>query len=76
VKSRAIAEATEQLEDSFKSLLSKAEAKVKITNQKVSTKLEHGSPDEKIVESAKLGFDIIVIGSRGAPALPCPDTTC
>jgi nucleotide-binding universal stress UspA family protein len=66
VKSQAIADATKQLEESFKSLLNKAEVKVKRINQKVSTKLENGSPDEKIVETAKQGFDIIVMGSRGA----------
>ena len=65
VKSEAIADATKQLEDSFKGTLIKAEVKVKKTNQKVSTKLEHGNPDEIIVETAKMGFDIIVMGSRG-----------
>jgi nucleotide-binding universal stress UspA family protein len=66
VKSEAIADATTQLENSFRGVLSKAEKKVKKTNLKVSTKLEHGSPDEKIVEMAERGnFDIIVMGSRG-----------
>ena len=66
VKSEAIADATRQLESSFKEVLSKAEVKVKKTSLKVSTKLEHGTPDERIVEVAKLGgFGIIVMGSRG-----------
>lgn len=66
VSSEAIADATKQLENSFKEALSKAEAKAKKTSLKVSTKLEHGSPDEKIVEVAKLGGSgIIVMGSRG-----------
>jgi nucleotide-binding universal stress UspA family protein len=64
-KSEAIADATKQLEESFRGVLSKAEAKVKKTNLNVSTELEHGSPDEKIIEVAKLSFDIIVMGSRG-----------
>jgi nucleotide-binding universal stress UspA family protein len=66
VKSAAIADATIQLENSFRGVLSKAEGKVKKTNLKVSTKLEHGSPDEKIIETAARGsFDVIVMGSRG-----------
>lgn len=65
VKSQAIADAINQLEDWFRGVLSKVEAKAKKTNLTVSTKLEHGSPDERIVEVAKLGFDIIVMGSRG-----------
>jgi nucleotide-binding universal stress UspA family protein len=66
VKSEAIADATKQLESIFGGALSKAEAKAKKTNLKVSTKLEHGSPDERIVEVAKLwDSGIIVMGSRG-----------
>jgi nucleotide-binding universal stress UspA family protein len=68
MKSEAIADATEQLENSFREMLSKAEEKVKKEKSylKVSTEFEHGSPDEKIVEVGKLGnFDIIVMGSRG-----------
>jgi len=67
-KSQAIADAAQQLENSFKEVLSKAEERVKKekSNLKVSTKFEHGNPDEKIVEMAKLGnFDIVVVGSRG-----------
>jgi nucleotide-binding universal stress UspA family protein len=68
MKSEAIAEATAQLENSFKKVLSKAEEKVKKEKPslKVSTKFEEGSPDEKIVETASRGnFDIIIMGSRG-----------
>jgi len=68
VKSKSIADATIQLENSFRGVLLKAEEKVKKEkpNLKVSTKFEHGNPDEKIVETAKRGnFDIIVMGSRG-----------
>jgi nucleotide-binding universal stress UspA family protein len=66
VKSDAIANATIQLEDSFRKALAHAEEKVKKDNLKISTKLENGNPDQKIVEEAKNGsFDIIVMGSRG-----------
>ncbi len=66
VETEAIADATAQLENSFRGVLSKAEAQLKKTNLKASTKLEHGSPDEKIVEAAKQGnADIIIMGSRG-----------
>ncbi|MCW4011099.1 MAG: universal stress protein [Candidatus Bathyarchaeota archaeon] len=65
-KSEAIADMTAQLERSFRGVLSKAEEKAKKTTLKVSTKLEHGSPDEVIVEIAKREkFEIIVMGSRG-----------
>jgi nucleotide-binding universal stress UspA family protein len=67
MKSQAIADATIELENSFRAALSKAEEKTKKNiHLSVSTKLEHGDPDELIVETAKTGnFDIIVIGSRG-----------
>lgn len=65
VKYEAISEATKQLEDSFRAVLAEAEAKVKKANLKVSTRLERGNPDERIVEIAQLSFDIIVMGSRG-----------
>lgn len=67
MKSQAIADASVELENSFRTVLTKTEEKVKRhTNISVFTRLEHGNPDEVIVETAKLGnFDVIVIGSRG-----------
>jgi nucleotide-binding universal stress UspA family protein len=68
VKSEALADATLQLENSFKGALLKAEEKARREkpNLKIHTNLERGNPDEKIVESAKSGnFDLIVMGSRG-----------
>jgi nucleotide-binding universal stress UspA family protein len=68
VKSEAIADATLQLENSFKGALTLAEEKARKEkpNLKVYTAFEHGNPDEKIVETAKRGnFDIIIMGSRG-----------
>ncbi len=67
VKSQAIEDASLQLENSFKGVLSKAEAKVKrTTSLDVSTRFKHGNPGELIVETAKLGnFDMIIVGSRG-----------
>lgn len=66
--SEVIKEANRQLQDIFMSTLYKAEEKVKHKHPKLkfSAKLEHGRPDEIIVETAKNGrFDLIVIGSRG-----------
>lgn len=68
-KSQALADAIKQLEESFKILLTKAETKAKKTYQKVSATLEYGNPDERIVETAKQGFDIIIMGSRGTRSL-------
>ena len=67
MKSQAIADASAELEESFRSALSKVEEKAKgKTSLNVFTRIEHGNPDEVIVEAAKLGnFDMIVIGSRG-----------
>ena len=67
MKSQAVADASAELENSFSAVLSKTEEKVKsLTNLDVFTRLEHGNPDEVIVETAKIGnFDVIVIGSRG-----------
>ena len=67
MKSQAIADASEELENSFKAALSKAEEKAKkLTSLNVFTRLEHGNADEVIIETAKTGeFDLIVIGSRG-----------
>jgi nucleotide-binding universal stress UspA family protein len=67
MKSQAIADASAELENSFRTVLSKAEEKVKrLSNMQLFTRLEHGHPDEVIVETAKMGnFDVIVIGSRG-----------
>ena len=74
MKTEAIADATMQLENSFKKVLSKAEEKAKKVkpNLKVSTKFDQGSPDEKIIETANRGnFDIVVIGSRGLGHRDC-----
>jgi nucleotide-binding universal stress UspA family protein len=68
IKSQAVADASAELEKSFSKALSDAEGKAKkrLTKLSVFTKLEHGNPDEVIVETAKLGsFDMVVIGSRG-----------
>ena len=67
MKSQAVADASTELENSFRAALSQTEERAKrLTNLTVFTRLEHGNPDEVIVETAKLGdFDIIVIGSRG-----------
>lgn len=68
VTSEALSDASKQLEESFRGVLLKAEKKAKKEkpNVTVSTRFEHGKPDERIVEVAKNGsFCIIVIGSRG-----------
>jgi len=67
MKSQAITDASAELEKSYKAVLSKAEEKAKkIPELDVFTRLEHGNPDEVIIETAKLGnFDMIVVGSRG-----------
>ena len=67
MKSQAVSDAYGELEQSFRAVLSKAEEKAKKVNGKnVFTRLEHGNPDEVIVDTAKLGnFDVIVVGSRG-----------
>jgi nucleotide-binding universal stress UspA family protein len=67
MNSQAIADATIELENSFRAVLSRAEQKTKmLEGLNVFTRLEHGDPDEVIVETAKTGdFDLIVVGSRG-----------
>jgi nucleotide-binding universal stress UspA family protein len=68
IKSQAVADASAELEKSFSKALSNAEGKAKKRLAKLSVfaKLEHGNPDEVIIETAKLGnFDMVVIGSRG-----------
>jgi nucleotide-binding universal stress UspA family protein len=67
MKSQAVADASTELENSFRTALCQTEERAKrLTNLNVFTRLEHGNPDEVIIETAKLGdFDIIVIGSRG-----------
>ena len=67
MKSQAIADASTELENCFRKVLSEAEEKVKrLTSLNVFTRLERGNPDEVIIETAKAGnFDIIIIGSRG-----------
>jgi nucleotide-binding universal stress UspA family protein len=67
MKSQAITDASAELEKSYRDVLSKAEEKAKkIMGLDLFTRLEHGNPDEVIIETAKLGnFDMIVVGSRG-----------
>jgi nucleotide-binding universal stress UspA family protein len=67
IKSQAVSDASAELEKSFSRALSDAEGKAKKRAKlNVFTKLEHGNPDEVIIETAKLGnFDLVVIGSRG-----------
>ncbi len=66
MKSQAIADASTELETVFQKVLSKAEEKAKKTVPKVFTRLEHGNPDQVILETAEAGnFDMIVVGSRG-----------
>ena len=67
MKSQAIAEASAELESCFSSILSLAEEKSKkFTDLNVFKRLEHGNPDEVIIETAKIGnFDIVIVGSRG-----------
>ena len=66
MKSQALSDASIELENVFKAVLSRAEEKAKKTNLKIFTRLEKGNPDEVIIETAKTGnFDMIVVGSRG-----------
>lgn len=66
MKSQAIIDASAELENVFKNVLSKAEEKAKKTNPKIFTRLEHGNPDQVILETAETGnFDMIIVGSRG-----------
>ena len=67
MKSKAVAEASAELENSYRAALSNAEQKAKrLTSLNVFTRLEHGNPDEVIIDTAKIGeFDIVVVGSRG-----------
>ncbi len=67
MKSQAIADASAELETFFSSILSKAEEEAKkLVGANVVKRLEHGNPDEVIVETVKKGnFDLIVLGSRG-----------
>ena len=67
MKSQAIADATAEIETSFRAVISKAEEKArKRGSTNFSAKLEHGNPDETIIETAELGkFNLIVVGSRG-----------
>jgi nucleotide-binding universal stress UspA family protein len=67
MKSQAIADASTELENCFSSVLSVAEEKAKkLASINIFKRLEHGNPDEVIVETAKVGnFDLVVLGSRG-----------
>jgi nucleotide-binding universal stress UspA family protein len=67
IKSQAIEDASAEIEKSFRAVISKAEEKAKKRgSSNFSAKLEHGNPDETIIETAQLGkFNLIVVGSRG-----------
>ena len=67
IKSQTIADASAELERSFQVASSKAEEKAKkVTGLGLFTRLEHGNPDEVIIQVAEEGgFDLIVLGSRG-----------
>jgi nucleotide-binding universal stress UspA family protein len=49
--------------------LAKAEAKVKASGVQVHTELVEGDPADEIVKRSKEGFDLIVLGARGAGRL-------
>ena len=68
LESSVIADCAKKMETFCRGVLSKAEVEVqkKKPELKVSTKIEKGEPDEKIVKIAKgENFDIIVVGCRG-----------
>ncbi|KPV64784.1 MAG: Universal stress protein [Candidatus Bathyarchaeota archaeon BA1] len=59
-----------ELEESGRRILSSTHQLVEKAGLKVTTKLEHGQPADRIVRIAKdKGFDLIVIGSRGLSAI-------
>jgi nucleotide-binding universal stress UspA family protein len=68
VTNEAIITVTQHLEASFTEILSNAVTSAKKHNPhlKISTRLEKGHPDDKIIEIAKIhSYDMIVLGSRG-----------
>ena len=67
IKSQAITDASAEIEKSFRAVISEAEKKAKkLAIPNFTAKLEHGNPDETIIETAQLGkFNLIVVGSRG-----------
>ena len=67
VKSQAVSDAASELKNCFSSVLATAEEKAKKSvSVEIFKRLEHGNPDEVIIETAKIGnFDLIVLGSRG-----------
>ena len=67
VKSQAVSDAASELKNCFSSVLVTAEEKAKKSvSVEIFKRLEHGNPDEVIIETAKIGnFDLIVLGSRG-----------
>jgi nucleotide-binding universal stress UspA family protein len=67
MKTQAIADASAEIEKSFRVVISEAEEKAKkLRSPNFSAKLEHGNPDEAIIETAELGkYNLIIIGSRG-----------
>jgi nucleotide-binding universal stress UspA family protein len=68
LKSEAITACTKQMELAYREVLSKALRDIHEKNPvlKVYTHFKKGTPDEKIVETAKIGkFDLIIMGSGG-----------
>jgi nucleotide-binding universal stress UspA family protein len=67
MKTQAIADASAEIEKSFRAVISEAEKKAKkLAISNFTAKLEHGNPDETIIETAQLGkFNLVVVGSRG-----------
>jgi nucleotide-binding universal stress UspA family protein len=68
IKSEAISDCAKELDTCFSEVLSRAkeEALKKKPEFKISTRLEKGEPDVKIVSRAIRGkFDMIIMGSRG-----------
>lgn len=67
IKSQAITDASAEMERVFQAALNKAEERTKKrTSLPLFTRLEHGNPDEVIIQVAEEGsFDLIVLGSRG-----------
>jgi nucleotide-binding universal stress UspA family protein len=67
MESRAIADASAELESCFSEVISTAEQRArKSTSLNISTELKRGNPDEVIIETVEHGkFDMVVMGSRG-----------
>ena len=68
LKSDALTACNEELEVAYREVLSNALKDIQQKNSmlKVCTHFRKGTPDEKIVETAKIGkFDLIIMGSGG-----------